>query len=154
MEDKSGNEIARLATGSKTTAASYESSCQLLGEEDDHKAGIYDDDEHVVTIIGESEGTMNLITYITEDGRVTDICYYDDLPVTEGGTYLMEETYLVNEYQEVIWPDRVENTKIRLRILKVIGARIIFWKHIMMALFLVLQVLLMFQMELLHEVCL
>lgn len=108
VEDKSGNEIARLATGNKTTAAGYESSYQLLGEKDDHKAGIYDDDEHVVTIIGESEGTMNLITYITEDGRVTDICYYEDLPVTEGGTYLMEETYLVNEYQEVIWPDRVE----------------------------------------------
>ena len=65
-----------------------------LFENEEEKAGFYDPDLHEVTIIGEDGGTMDLLTFRSRNGHVTEKCLYQDLPVEKGLSYSLEDEYI------------------------------------------------------------
>lgn len=108
VTDYAGTEIAKLETGNKTTAKGYSSAFQLTGEDYEQKSSVFSPDEHKVKLIGEENGTMDLIAYSTKNGRVSTICYYEDVPIVKGETYTIDDVFLINEEGGVIEPDTEE----------------------------------------------
>lgn len=108
VTENDGGEIATLETGKLTAITGYHGSYPLLGTSKEHKAGLYDSDEHTVTFVGEDDGTMDLVVYGADDGLVTYICLFNDVPITKDETYTILDTTLVNEQGEVIEPDNIE----------------------------------------------
>ena len=113
VSDSDGSILSRMETGSIETAYGYGGSFLLLGDQGEHKAGLYDPNEHTVTITGEGDGTMDLVTYGSKNGKLTHICTYEDVPISEGVTYVIRDTYLEGETRveptsiEYIQPDEV-----------------------------------------------
>lgn len=108
VNKKDGTELACLETGQLTAKEGYHPYYQLLGANQEHKAGFYDSDEHTLTIIGEDEGTMDLVTYGTNEGCVSYICHFEAVPIEEGSSYTVKDTYLISDDGEIIQPDSTE----------------------------------------------
>ena len=102
-----GTLITRMETDNITTAEAYEGTYLLLGDENQHKAGMYDPKEHTVTITGEADGTMDLVVYHTEEGQVTRIDTYLDVEIREGEQYVITDTGLTGE--TTVLPTKTEN---------------------------------------------
>lgn len=83
-----------MQTGSIVTAEGYGGTYMLLGDNGEHKAGLYDPNKHTVTIIGEESGTMDLVVYSSQDGKLTRVDTYQDVPVEKGTKYKLADDRL------------------------------------------------------------
>lgn len=108
ISQKDGSTFAQLATGQALVTTGYHSSYPLLGFEKEHKSGFYDSDLHTITFTGEEDGSMDLVTYGAQDGIVSYIYHFDDVPITKGETYTLKDQTLVNEEGDVIEADSIE----------------------------------------------
>ncbi len=89
VSDQSDNVISRLKTGDIFTEECYGGSFMLLGDSGEHKAGLYNPNKHFLSFTGEGSGTMDLVIYSSEDGTVTKVDIYEDVPLEEGTTYVL-----------------------------------------------------------------
>ena len=111
ITDAEGKEIARLKTGEITTDEDYAGNYLLLGENGEHKAGMYDPSKHTVTLIGETEGAMDLIAYCVKDGTLSCLDSYLDVSIDNGYTAKLEvdengQFHLIQESEEaILWGD-------------------------------------------------
>lgn len=87
VETKNGEELARLETGKLTVAPDVDGNYILLGAEGEKKAGFFDPEEHVLRIIGEEDGTMDVMIYYSEDGKITESYDWKGMEVEKGKTY-------------------------------------------------------------------
>ena len=111
ITDAEGKEIARLKTGEITTDEDYAGNYLLLGENGEHKAGMYDPSKHTVTLIGETEGAMDLTAYCVKDGTLSCLDSYLDVSIDNGYTAKLEvdengQFHLIQESEEaILWGD-------------------------------------------------
>lgn len=97
VTDSGGYEVTRMKTGSITTDEEYAGNYMLLGDEGQHKAGLFDSQEHTVTLIGEDNGTMDLVVYFhTKDGT-TKVDTYLEVPIAKNASFTVTEDGLVGE---------------------------------------------------------
>ena len=87
VETKKGEELARMESGMLTVSPEADGNYILLGAEGEKKAGFFDPDKHVLRIIGEEDGTMDVMIYYSEDGQITESYDWKGMEVEKGKTY-------------------------------------------------------------------
>jgi len=101
-EKATGREIAWLETGEMTVASDAYGAQMILGENGEEKAGFYDPDLHEVTILGEGDGSMDLFTFNSRNGHITEKRLYQDLPVEDGILYSLADDHVERDDGTVI----------------------------------------------------
>ena len=101
-EKATGREIAWLETGEMTVASDAYGAQMILGENGEEKAGFYDPDLHEVTILGEGDGSMDLFTFNSRNGHITEKRLYQDLPVEDSILYSLADDHVERDDGTVI----------------------------------------------------
>ncbi|MBR5491391.1 MAG: S-layer homology domain-containing protein, partial [Oscillospiraceae bacterium] len=97
-------EVVRLETGKETRDPSYADYYAVFGENMDTKAGFFDKRWERIRIIGEGEGTMDLVLFDCTKEGAKNAVLFEDVPVSEGDSYKLDGKYLVVNGKERISP--------------------------------------------------
>ena len=105
VENKNGEEIARMETGKITTASGYDWAFQIMGKDHEQKAGFYDPKLHNVRIIAQESGTMHVVEYSGTDKAMTSGSTYVSVPIEQGDSFVLKPMVLAKEAEKRIEAD-------------------------------------------------
>ena len=104
VTNKDGTAVALQTTGSQQVDDTVPECFQLLGEEAESKAGLYDENTQEMWITGDDSGTMDVLMYHITNGVYSGYEIYEDLPVTKGCTYTFENSDAILDGKQIFPP--------------------------------------------------
>ncbi len=107
---KDGAPVAVQSTGSQSVDSTVPECFQLLGEEAEAKAGLYNENTQNMWIEGDDSGVMDLLLYHSNAGGFSGFELFLDLPVEDGCIYTFEDGRAILDGEEMFDPvDRLYN---------------------------------------------